>query len=135
MGFGFILYPYWIPRGESHHPPHYLIRISFRVRYFLIRKNLEGAMRYLVFLCLFPLSVVALGQGREIPDECEILEGWVTVWIDQIRQTRDEIIYLKMEGKDPDSELNAKYEYVKYESARFSEAFEQRCDSQGLQAK
>tara|TARA_Y200000002_G_scaffold343542_1_gene316096 strand:+ start:462 stop:740 length:279 start_codon:yes stop_codon:yes gene_type:complete len=92
-------------------------------------------MRYLVFLFLFPLSVVALAQGREIPEDCEILEGWVTVWIDQIRKTREEIIYLKMEGKDPDSELNAKYEYVNYESERFSEAFKERCDSQGLQAK
>ena len=92
-------------------------------------------MRYLVFLCLFLFSTVTLAQGREIPEDCEILEGWVTVWIDQIRQTRDEIIYLKMDGKNPDSELNAKYEYVKYESERFSEAFEQRCDSQGLQTK
>ena len=92
-------------------------------------------MRYLVFLCLFPFSIVASAQEREIPKDCEILEGWVTVWIDQIRQTREEIIYLKMDGKDPDPELNAKYEYVKYESERFSEAFEQRCDSQGLQAK
>ena len=92
-------------------------------------------MRYLVFLCLFPLPVVALAQGREIPEDCEILEGWVTVWIDQIRQTREEIIYLKMEGKDPDPELNEKFKYVKYESERFSEAFEQRCDSQGLQAE
>ena len=92
-------------------------------------------MRYLVFLCLFPFSIVASAQGREIPEDCEILEGWVTVWIDQIRQTREEIIYLKMEGKDPDPELNEKFKYVKYESERFSEAFEQRCDSQGLQAE
>ena len=84
---------------------------------------------------MFLFSTVTLAQEREIPEDCEILEGWVTVWIDQIRQTREEIIYLKMDGKDPDPELNAKYEYVKYESARFSEAFEQRCDSQGLQAK
>ena len=92
-------------------------------------------MRYLVFLCLFLFSTVTLAQEREIPEDCEILEGWVTVWIDQIRQTREEIIHLKMDGKDPDPELNAKYEYVKYESERFSEAFERRCDSQGLQAK
>jgi hypothetical protein len=92
-------------------------------------------MRYLVFSCLFLFSTVTLAQEREIPEDCEILEGWVTVWIDQIRQTREEIIYLKMDGKDPDPELNAKYEYVKYESERFAEAFEQRCDRQGLQVK
>ena len=92
-------------------------------------------MRYLVFLCLFLFSIVTLAQEREIPEDCEILEGWVTVWIDQIRQTREEIIYLKMDGKDPDPELSEKYEYVKYESERFAEAFEERCDSQGLQAK
>ena len=92
-------------------------------------------MRYLILLCLFPFAIVVPAQQREIPEDCEILEGWVTVWLDQIRQARDKIIYLKMDGKDPDSELYEKYEYVKYESERFSEAFEQRCDSQGLQAK
>ena len=92
-------------------------------------------MRYLAFSYLFLFSIVTLAQEREIPEDCEILEGWVTVWIDQIRQTREEIIYLKMDGKDPDPELNAKYEYVKNESERFSKAFEQRCDKQGLQVK
>ncbi len=92
-------------------------------------------MRYLLFICFFSFSIVGQAQEREIPEDCEILEGWVTVWIDQIRKVREKIIYLKMDGNDPDSELTAKYEYVKYESKRFSEAFEQRCDSQGLQAK
>ena len=92
-------------------------------------------MRYLVFYVCSSSQLWCRRREREIPEDCEILEGWVTVWIDQIRQTREEIIYLKMDGKDPDPELNAKYEYVKYESERFSEAFEQRCDSQGLQTK
>jgi hypothetical protein len=92
-------------------------------------------MHYLVFLYLFTFSIVTLAQEREIPEDCEILEGWVTVWIDQVRQAREEIIYLKMDGRGPVPELSAKYEYVKYESERFSEAFEQRCDSQGLQIK
>ena len=38
---------------------------------------------------------------------------------------------LKMEGKEPDSELSRKFEYVTYESERFSVAFEERCNSQG----
>ena len=92
-------------------------------------------MHYLVFLYLFTFSIVTLAQEREIPEDCEILEGWVTVWIDQVRQAREEIIYLKMDGRGTVPELSAKYEYVKYESERFSEAFEQRCDSQGLQIK
>ena len=70
-------------------------------------------------------------EERPIPDDCEILEGWVTVWIDQVRQAREEIINLKMEGQEPDSELSRKFEYVTYESERFSEAFEKRCNSQG----
>jgi hypothetical protein len=36
-----------------------------------------------------------------------------------------------MEGKEPDSELSRKFEYVTYESERFSAAFEERCNSQG----
>ncbi len=92
-------------------------------------------MRYLFFLYFFSFSVVMHAQEREIPEDCEILEGWVTVWIDQIRKVREEIIYLKMDGNDPDSELTAKYEYVIKESERFSEAFEQRCASQGFQPK
>jgi hypothetical protein len=40
-----------------------------------------------------------------------------------------------MEGQAPDSELESKYEYVKYESERFSKAFEARCNSQGFQAQ
>ena len=92
-------------------------------------------MHYLVFLYFFSFPIAGQAQEVEIPEDCEILEGWVTVWIDQIRKVRDKIIYLKMDGSDPDSELTAKYEYVKYESERFSEAFEQRCNNQGLQAK
>ena len=92
-------------------------------------------MRQLIFLFLFPLSLATMAEEREIPKDCEILEGWVTVWIDQIRQTREEIIYLKIDGKEPSSELNAKYEYIKYESERFSNAFEKRCDNQGFQGE
>jgi hypothetical protein len=80
------------------------------------------------------LIVIASGiraEERPIPDDCEVLEGWVTVWIDQVRQARDEIINRKMEGKEPDSELSRKFEYVTYESERFSKAFEERCNSQG----
>ncbi len=82
-----------------------------------------------IILIVSPLS--ALAEERVIPDDCEVLEGWVTVWIDQVRQAREEIINLKMEGKEPDSELSRKFEYVTYESERFSAAFEERCNSQG----
>ena len=96
---------------------------------------MDYVMRYLILVCLVSLSTTGRAQEIEIPEDCEILEGWVTVWIDQIRKTREEIIYLKMDGKEPDSELTAKYEYVKYESERFSEAFAKRCDNQGFQPK
>lgn len=89
-------------------------------------------MRYVVFaptIVFFPMFVFA--SERPIPNECEVLEGWVTVWIDQVRQARQEINNLKMEGKEPDSELSRKFQYVTYESERFSKAFEQRCNSQG----
>ena len=82
-----------------------------------------------ITLVVLPSSVFA--EERVIPDDCEVLEGWVTVWIDQVRQAREEIINLKMEGKEPDSELSRKFEYVTYESERFSAAFEERCNSQG----
>ena len=55
----------------------------------------------------------------------------MTVWIDQVRQVREEIINLKMDGQEPDSELSRKFEYVTYESERFSAAFENLCNSQG----
>ena len=86
--------------------------------------------RYLAAI-LVVLSSSVFADERVIPDDCEVLEGWVTVWIDQVRQAREEIINLKMEGKEPDSELSRKFAYVTYESERFSKAFEQRCNSQG----
>ena len=86
--------------------------------------------RYLA-ITLVVLSPSVFAEEREIPDDCEVLEGWVTVWIDQVRQAREEIINLKMEGKEPDSELSRKFAYVTYESERFSKAFEERCNSQG----
>jgi hypothetical protein len=89
-------------------------------------------MRYVVFapmIVFFPMFVFA--SERPIPKDCEVLEGWVTVWIDQVRQARQEIINLKMEGQEPDPELSRKFEYVTYESKRFSKAFEERCNSQG----
>ena len=86
--------------------------------------------RYLVPI-LMVFSTASLAQERPIPDDCEVLEGWVTVWIDQVRQAREEIINLKMDGKEPDTELSRKFDYVTYESERFSAAFEERCNSQG----
>ena len=88
-------------------------------------------MRRFLVIILVVLSSSVFADERVIPDDCEVLEGWVTVWIDQVRQAREEIINLKMEGKEPDSELSRKFAYVTYESERFSKAFEQRCNSQG----
>ena len=88
-------------------------------------------MRQLASLLIVIASPSILAEERPIPDDCEILEGWVTVWIDQVRQAREEIINLKMNGQEPDGELSRKFEYVTYESERFSEAFEKRCNSQG----
>lgn len=80
---------------------------------------------------LIVCSQSVFAEERAIPDDCEVLEGWVTVWIDQVRQAREEIINLKMEGLEPDSELSRKYEYVTDEAERFSKAFEDRCNSEG----
>ena len=88
-------------------------------------------MRQLVALLILIASPSILAEERPIPDDCEILEGWVTVWIDQVRQAREKIINLKMDGFEPDGELSRKFEYVTYESERFSAAFEKRCNSQG----
>ena len=88
-------------------------------------------MRRFLVIILVVLSSSVFADERVIPDDCEVLEGWVTVWIDQVRQAREEIINLKMEGKEPDSELSRKFAYVTYESERFSTAFEERCNSQG----
>ena len=81
-----------------------------------------------LILCASP---TILAEERPIPDDCEVLEGWVTVWIDQVRQAREEVINLKMNGQEPDDELLRKFEYVTYESERFSAAFENRCNSEG----
>ena len=88
-------------------------------------------MRQLVALIILLASPTILAEERPIPDDCEVLEGWVTVWIDQVRQARTEIINLKMDGQEPEGELLQKFEYVTYESERFSAAFEKRCNSEG----
>ena len=88
-------------------------------------------MRQLLSLLIVITTTSILAEERPIPNDCEILEGWVTVWIDQVREAREEIINLKMDGQEPDDELSRKFEYVTYESERFSAAFEKLCDSQG----
>ena len=88
-------------------------------------------MRQLAALIILLASSTILAEERPIPEDCEVLEGWVTVWIDQVRQARENIIYLKMDGQEPDGELSRKFEYVAYESERFSAAFEKRCNNQG----
>ena len=88
-------------------------------------------MRQLAALVILIASSAILAEERSIPDDCEVLEGWVTVWIDQVRQVREEVINLKMNGQEPDDELLRKFEYVTYESERFSAAFENRCNSEG----
>ena len=90
-------------------------------------------MRQILILSIVLLPIFSEAQEREIPENCEVLEGWVTVWIDQVRQAREQVINLKMEGQAPDPDLESKYEYVTYESERFSKAFETRCNSQGFQ--
>ena len=88
-------------------------------------------MRQLAPLIILLASPTILTEERPIPEDCEMLEGWVTVWIDQVRQAREKIINLKMDGQEPDGELSKKFEYVTHESERFSAAFEKRCNSQG----
>ena len=88
-------------------------------------------MRQLAALIILLASSTILAEERPIPEDCEVLEGWVTVWIDQVRQARENIIYLKMDGQEPDGELSRKFEYVTYESERFSTAFEEQCNNQG----
>jgi hypothetical protein len=92
-------------------------------------------MRQVLMLSFSLIPIFAMAEERKIPEDCEVLEGWVTVWIDQVRQAREQIINLKMEGQAPDAILESKYEYVKYESERFSKAFEMSCNSQGFHAK
>ena len=84
-----------------------------------------------VVAVVFVLSQTTVAEEYSIPDDCEVLEGWVTLWIDQVRQSREAVINLKMDGKEPDAELIRKLEYVTLESERFSKAFEMRCDNQG----
>ncbi len=85
----------------------------------------------LIFLIVFPSSTVS--QERVIPKNCEILEGWVTVWIDQIRQIRDNIKSIKSKGREASLELPRKYKYVEHEYIRFSAVFDQHCNNQGFQ--
>ena len=92
-------------------------------------------MRQVFMLSVLLIPIFAQAQEREIPEDCAVLEGWVTVWIDQVRQAREQIINFKMERQTSDSDLESKYEYVQYEAERFSKAFETRCDSQGIQAQ
>lgn len=92
-------------------------------------------MRKFLMMSIVLIPIFGQAHGREIPEECEVLEGWVTVWIDQVRKAREQIINLKMEGQTADSDLETKYEYVKYELERFSKAFETRCNSQGFQVQ
>ena len=112
------------------HPILWLVTIEL-VSVLLTMLKCGLNMRQLVALLIVIVSPSILAEERPIPDDCEVLEGWVTVWIDQVRQAREEIINLKMDGQEPDSELSRKFEYVTYESERFSEAFEKQCNSQG----
>jgi hypothetical protein len=117
-----------------HHMQRYL-RASKVIYETEFRKPKSRFMRQILMLSMMLLSIFTHAQERKIPEDCEILEGWVTVWIDQVRQARGKIINLAMEGQTPDSDLESKYEYVKYESERFSKAFETRCNNQGFQSE
>ena len=66
-------------------------------------------------------------------ESCEIVEGWVTIWIDKIRQFKNEIIEFKIEKKDPPKALIAKLAYSESEYDRYQTEFESRCGLQGLQ--
>ena len=118
------------------HPPQFL-EYKFVKHFGIVSdpQTSEQCMRFLLVFNLVLMSFCAQAQERKIPEDCEVLEGWVTVWIDQVRQAREQIINLKMEGQAPDPDLESKYEYVTYESERFSKAFETRCNSQGFQAQ
>ncbi len=85
----------------------------------------------LTFLIIFPSSTSS--QERLIPKDCEILEGWVTVWIDQIRRVRANINSIESEDQELSLELQQKYEYLEYEYGRFSKVFDRYCDNQGFQ--
>ena len=88
-------------------------------------------MRQIVALIILLASPIVVAEERPIPEDCEVLEGWVTLWIDQVRQAREKIINLKMDGQEPSVGLSRKFEYVTYESERFSAAFQKQCNSQG----
>ena len=88
-------------------------------------------MRQIVALFILLASPTLVAEERPIPEDCEVLEGWVTLWIDQVRQAREKIINLKMDGQEPSVGLSRKFEYVTSESERFSAAFEKQCNSQG----
>ena len=91
-------------------------------------------MRFLAFATLL-FSLLAQPQDLVIKERCEIIEGWVTVWIDQIRLARNAIVSMATDDDDtePEEELRKKLIYVQSEYDRYSSAFKLQCDNEGSQ--
>ena len=70
-------------------------------------------------------------QEAVIKEGCEIIEGWVTVWIDQIRQAREAVNSLEVNDMESEEALRQKLVYVQSEYDRYSSAFKTQCDNEG----
>ena len=97
-----------------------------------IIKRINLFMRFFAFATLLFSSLVQ-PQEAVIEEGCEIIEGWVTVWIDQIRQAREAISGLEVNDVEFEEELKQKMVYVQSEYDRYSSAFKLQCDNEGSQ--
>lgn len=66
-------------------------------------------------------------------ESCEIIEGWVTLWISKMHQYRNEIVEYKIKKHEVPEDLNEKFAYSEAEHMRYRDEFESRCGDQGLQ--
>ena len=87
-------------------------------------------MRFFILAVLW-FSYPAQAQQVVISENCEVIEGWVTVWIDQIRQARATVIELEINNMEPDEKLRKKVVYVQSEYDRYSDIFNSQCHSEG----
>ena len=91
-------------------------------------------VRLSVFATLLFSSLVQ-PQEAVIKEGCEIIEGWVTVWIDQIRLAREAVNSLEVNDMESEEALRQKLVYVQSEYDRYSSAFKLQCDNEGSQSQ
>lgn len=84
-------------------------------------------------LCAISAFLISNPLSALNDESCEIIEGWVTIWIDKIRGFKNEVIDYKIEKKEPPEELLEKLAYSESEYDRYQAAFESKCGLQGLQ--